>query len=128
MEKVIQVQNLAKSYKDVQAVKGIDFYVERGKFYAFLGPNGAGKSTTIDMISTSLQMDSGEVVINGYTLGKDDDKIRASIGVVFQDNLLDALLTVKENLYTRGSFYNMKGTQLKEAVEKAAAATEVTDF
>ena len=100
MDKIIEVQNLNKSYAEVQAVNGISFYVEKGKLFAFLGPNGAGKSTTIDIISTSLKADSGEVKINGYSLGKDDDKIRSAMGVVFQDNLLDALLTVKENLYT----------------------------
>jgi multidrug/hemolysin transport system ATP-binding protein len=128
MDKMIEVLNLTKSYGDVQAVKGIDFYVERGKLFAFLGPNGAGKSTTIDMISTSLKADSGEVKINGFSLGRDDDKIRSVIGVVFQDSLLDALLTVKENLYVRGSFYNLRGEQLKKGIEKAASATGVNEF
>jgi len=128
MDKVIEVLNLTKSYGNVKAVKDISFYVERGKFYAFLGPNGAGKSTTIDIISTSLKIDSGEVCIGGFNLGKDDEKIRSIIGVVFQDNLLDALLTVKENLYTRGSFYKLRGTELKIAVEKSAASTGVNDF
>jgi len=128
MDKVIEVINLTKSFGNVKAVKDISFYVERGKFYAFLGPNGAGKSTTIDIISTSLKADSGDVYIGGFTLGKDDEKIRSIIGVVFQDNLLDALLTVKENLFTRGSFYNLRGSELKTAVEKAAAATGVGDL
>lgn len=128
MDKVIEVVNLTKSYGEVKAVKSISFYVERGKFYAFLGPNGAGKSTTIDMISTSLKPDSGEVQIDGYTLGKEDEKIRSVIGVVFQDNLLDDLLTVKENLQTRGSFYNLKSKDLKIAVEKAVASTGVEEF
>ena len=54
MEKIIEVKNLHKSYGEVQAVKGIDFYVESGKLFAFLGPNGAGKSTTINVICTLL--------------------------------------------------------------------------
>jgi len=128
MEKIIEVRDLTKSYGDVQAVRGIGFYVEQGKLFAFLGPNGAGKSTTIDIISTALKADGGEVRIDGHVLGNDDEKIRSVIGVVFQDNLLDALLTVRENLYTRGSFYGLKGGELKAAVERAAGWTGVSDF
>lgn len=128
MEKAIEVLGLTKSYGHVEAVKDIDFYVERGKFYAFLGPNGAGKSTTIDIISTALKADKGVVKINGHTLGKEDAEIRSAIGVVFQDNLLDKLLTVKENLYTRGSFYNLHGNELKEKVNIAAKETGLLGF
>ena len=128
MEKIIEVKNLYKSYGDVKAVDGIDFYVERGSFFAFLGPNGAGKSTTIDMISTLLKPDSGEVIIDGLALGKDDFKIKKRIGVVFQDNLLDPLLTVKENLMIRGRFYHKSKQALKEAVDQTLEMTFITDF
>lgn len=128
IEKIIKVQGLRKSYGDVQAVAGIDFYVEKGKVFAFLGPNGAGKSTTIEILSTALQADQGRVEINGYTLGKDDPKIRSSIGVVFQGHYLDDLLTVEENLLTRASFYGFRSQKLKQVVEQAAFAAEVTDF
>ena len=88
MEKIIEVEHLSKSYKEVQAVRDISFYVEPGKLFAFLGPNGAGKSTTINAICTFLKPDGGEVKVNGYVLGKQDEKIRDSIGVVFQESLL----------------------------------------
>jgi multidrug/hemolysin transport system ATP-binding protein len=104
---IINVGNLTKNYGNVKAVKGIDFYVNEGELFAFLGPNGAGKTTTIDIICTLLKPDRGTVIVNGCTLGKQDDKIRKNIGVVFQDSILDNLLTVKENLYTRGSFYGL---------------------
>jgi len=128
LSNIIEVKNLRKSYGEIEAVKGIDFYVERGKLFAFLGPNGAGKSTTIDILSTLLKPDEGEVLINDYKLGKDDNKIRSSIGVVFQDNLLDNLLTVKENLELRGSFYNLEKDELKEAIRRAAGVCEVNEF
>ena len=102
MEKVIEVSHLRKFYKDVQAVKDVSFFVERGGLFAFLGPNGAGKSTTINTICTFLKLDSGTVVVNGHLLGKEDDLIRRDIGTVFQENLLDDLLTVRENLMLRG--------------------------
>lgn len=125
---IISVSGLTKSYGNVKAVRGIDFYVNEGELFAFLGPNGAGKTTTIDIICTLLEPDSGEITINSYTLGRQDDKIRKDIGVVFQDNMLDNLLTVKENLFTRGSFYSIPQKNLSESVERAAGAAGVKSF
>lgn len=116
MTNAIEVRELKKQYGDVLAVKGIQFSVEKGSLFAFLGSNGAGKSTTIEILCTLLEKTSGDVVINGYTLGtiKDNQAIRQSIGIVFQQSLLDPLLTVKENILHRGRFYNMPKAQLKE--------------
>ncbi len=128
MTEIITVDNLVKSYGSVEAVKNISFKVEQGKLFAFLGPNGAGKSTTIDIISTLLKEDSGKVTIKGNVVGIDDDKIRSLIGVVFQDNLLDNLLTVRENLLVRGSFYGLSKKDLNIAVERSAKACGVMEF
>ena len=128
MDHIIEVSGLKKSYGEIQAVKGISFFVERGKLFAFLGPNGAGKSTTIDMICTFLQPDEGTVTVDGFLLGRDDEAIRANIGAVFQDGLLDALLTVRENLRIRGSFYGLRGAVLDAAVRKAADATGISEL
>lgn len=128
MNKLIEVKDLKKSYGEVKAVKGIDFYVETGSLFAFLGPNGAGKSTTIEMMCTLLQPDSGEIKIAGYKIGEEDDKIRDIIGIVFQDGVLDQALTVRENLLIRGEFYHMKRRQLKEAVENAARTVEISEL
>lgn len=125
---IIDVSNLKKRYGNVEAVKGIDFYVNEGELFAFLGPNGAGKTTTIDIICTLLKPDKGNVRVNSYVLGEQDDKIRKSIGIVFQDSILDALLTVKENLYTRGSFYGLSSKELAHAVDKASSAAGVESF
>lgn len=126
--RIIEVKNLHKSYGNIHAVKGVDFYVESSKLFAFLGPNGAGKSTVIDIICTFLSPDSGEISINGYKLGKDDSEIRSVIGAVFQDGMLDALLTVEENLKIRGGFYNLKGSKLKAAIKDVAGKTNITDL
>ncbi len=128
MNKIVEVKSLEKSYKNVRAVKGIDFYVEQGKLFAFLGPNGAGKSTTIDMICTYLKPDGGEVIVDGYTVGKDDNEIRKKIGIVFQDSVLDPLLTIRENVTLRGGFYGLKGNELKKAVERACNIVGITDI
>ncbi|NMA24492.1 MAG: ABC transporter ATP-binding protein [Clostridiales bacterium] len=128
MGNIIEVSGLHKSYGSIHAVKGLDFYVEAGKIFAFLGPNGAGKSTTIDIICTFLKPDSGSVTVDGHILGREDSEIRSLIGAVFQDNLLDNLLTVEENLKTRGSFYGLRGKALNEAVKRAAEITGITEL
>ena len=125
---MIQVSNLVKSYKDIRAVDDISFYVRKGDLFAFLGPNGAGKSTTVDVICTFLKQDSGSVIINGNQLGVDDDAIHADIGVVFQEGVLDILLTVRENLVIRGAMYGLKGEKLDNAIKRVEKLTSLTDF
>ena len=120
MNHIIEVNGLKKSYGAVQAVKGLDFYVEAGKIFAFLGPNGAGKSTTIDIICTFLKSDAGTVEVDGHLLGRDDNAIRQSIGAVFQDGLLDPLLTVSENLHLRAGVYGLRGKQLETTIRDIA--------
>ncbi|MCL2255004.1 MAG: ABC transporter ATP-binding protein, partial [Lachnospiraceae bacterium] len=128
MDNIITVKNLKKSYGAYTAVKGIDFAVERGKLFAFLGPNGAGKSTTINIICTLLKPDSGEILIDGCMLGKEDDAIRRKIGVVFQDSILDERLTVNENLTCRAKFYLNDRAKINTAIKSAAEIADVGDF
>lgn len=128
MKNIIEISGLRKSYGNVEAVKGIDLQVQEGQFFAFLGPNGAGKSTTVEMLCTLLASDGGTVKIDGFELGRQDEEIRKRIGVVFQNNSLDALLKVEENLKLRGSFYGLKGEELQKAYKFAAESTGITDF
>lgn len=128
MKKIIEVHNLVKNYGDFQAVKKISFDVEEGSLFAFLGPNGAGKSTTIDVLATLITKNAGEVIINDWKLGEDDSEIRKSIGVVFQNSVLDNLLTVRENLEVRGSFYGLEGNILEERIAEASRITQCDDF
>ena len=75
MNSIIEVKNLIKNYKDVEAVRDISFNVEEGSFFAFLGVNGAGKSTTINILCTVLEKTSGSVVIGGNDLDREPFKI-----------------------------------------------------
>lgn len=125
MGHIIEVQNLKKSYGSVRAVEDMSFYVEKGKLFAFLGPNGAGKSTTINCICTFLQPDGGTVTVDGFTLGKDDDRIRERIGIVFQESLMDEGLTVEENLKLRGRLYHMSKAECEIALKRVAKITEI---
>ncbi|MFV0550645.1 MAG: ATP-binding cassette domain-containing protein [Anaerorhabdus sp.] len=128
MEKIISIENLKKTFKDINAVDDISFYVEKGKLFSFLGTNGAGKSTTINILCTLLQKNSGNVIIDNCILGIDDEKIRSKIGVVFQESILDPLLTVKENILTRGKLYNLSNEELKTSLQFVIQATDIQDF
>lgn len=114
MEQAITVEHLVKNYHDVQAVRDISFTVGQGELFAFLGENGAGKSTTINILCTILKKTAGEVTVLGHRLGKEDDAIRDQIGIVFQNSVLDDMLTVRQNLMTRGSYYGLSSAGLKE--------------
>ncbi len=111
----IRVESLTKSFGSLRAVDNLSFEVESGSVFAFLGTNGAGKTTTISCLTTLLQADSGEIELNGLTVGKDDRQIRSQIGVVFQDSILDPLLTVGENLKTKAAFYEVEGAEKRIA-------------
>lgn len=112
----IEVTNLVKTYNDKVAVNDISFTVEEGSFFAFLGANGAGKSTTIEILCTLRQATTGEVTVAGHSLGtlKGNEHIRRSIGIVFQQNLLDDYLTVYENIRHRGRFYQQSKKKFEE--------------
>ena len=118
MQKVLDIRNLQKSYGNLKAVDGISFSVERGSLFAFLGLNGAGKSTTINILCTLLKKDGGSVRVAGFDLDRDPEAIRRRIGVVFQGSILDARLTVKENLTIRASFYGINGEQWKKRLDE----------
>jgi len=124
----IKVENLVKNYGEIEAVKNISFTVEKNSFFAFLGPNGAGKSTTINIIATLLSKDSGSVSVLGKIVGKEDSLIRNNIGVVFQNSMLDDLLTVKENLIVRASFYNINKENLLKRINEINNLLEIKSF
>lgn len=125
---MIEVINLKKSYSTVQAVKGINFSVEEGKFVAFLGENGAGKSTTINIMATLLKKTSGDVIINGNKIDANDASIRNDIGVIFQGKMLDDFLTVKENIFSRGRLYGLSKQTIAGRLEHLTKKINLTEF
>lgn len=128
MEKAIIVSNLKKNYGQLEAVKSISFDVDKDSFFAFLGPNGAGKTTTIRMISTLLEKTSGDISVFGHTLDQENNKIKEKIGVVFQQKMLDDLLTVKENLEVRASFYGYTKNELNQRLDEIDTYIHFKDF
>ncbi|MCM1252525.1 MAG: ATP-binding cassette domain-containing protein [Clostridium sp.] len=128
MNDIITVTALKKYFREVKAVDDISFHVEQGETFGFLGINGAGKSTTINMLCTLFPATAGEVSICGYRIGKEDEKIRQSIGVVWQNNCLDERLSVKENLLVRGSLYGFSKNRLKERIVEIEKKLHLQDI
>ncbi|MGN0819092.1 MAG: ABC transporter ATP-binding protein [Christensenellaceae bacterium] len=114
MENIIEINNLNKSFGAIKAVQDISFVVKKGELFAFLGVNGAGKSTTISIMCGQLMQDSGSVLICGENTATDFSDISRKIGVVFQSSLLDATLTVKDNLRYRAGLYGITGKQFEQ--------------
>jgi ABC-2 type transport system ATP-binding protein len=100
---VIEVKNLVKSYKGVQAVDDISFGINKGHCFGLLGPNGAGKTTTIEIMEGIIQATSGKVLYSGKSIGED---ISQQIGIQFQSTALQDFLTVQETLNLFTSFYD----------------------
>jgi len=128
MQKIIKVDHLTKKFKELTAVNDISFSVEKGELFGFLGENGAGKTTTINMLCTLLVPTAGEVSLSGYQLGKEDVQIKQKIGVVYQDNCLDEILTVKQNLVCRGALYESDRRKQKENLERVCDILELKEL
>ena len=125
---IIKIDNLYKSFGDVKAVNNLSFQVKRGELFAFLGVNGAGKSTTISIICGQLQKDSGTVYINGMDAEHSLNAAKRTIGVVFQDSILDKPLTVKENLKSRAALYGITGKEFTDRLHELAEILDFNDF
>ena len=128
MSNIIEVKNLVKNYKDVQAVRDISFSVKEGSFFAFLGVNGAGKSTTINILCTVLEKTSGKITIGGFDLDKDAFAIKDLIGIVFQGSVLDKPLTVRDNLVSRAAYYGLSKADTKARIDELTEQFELTEI
>lgn len=114
----IVIQNLTKSFKDFEVLKGVDLSVVRGTMTALLGPNGAGKTTIIRILSTLLPHDSGKAYVNGHEVGEHPEKVRENIGLTGQYAAVDEYLTGKENLEMMGRLYHLTPTDAKNRAEE----------
>lgn len=125
MSHIIDIQHLNKSFGEVKAVQDLSLRVNEGELFAFLGVNGAGKSTTINILCGQLPKDSGRVTVDGVDLDVDRDAAKRGLGVVFQSSVLDAPLTVYDNLQSRAALYGILGADFKA---RLAELCELLDF
>ncbi len=103
----VEVEDLVKSYGEVDAVRGVSFAVAPGEVFGLLGPNGAGKSTTIDVLCTLTAPTSGAARVAGFDVVTRRDDVRRHIGLVFQDRTLDVRLTAEQNLRLHADLYGV---------------------
>lgn len=125
---MLKIEHLTKSYGEKKAVNDLSFKVKEGEFFAFLGVNGAGKSTTINIICGQLSKDSGRVEICGTDIDKDPDRIKRSLGVVFQSSVLDKDLSVRDNLESRAALYGIHGAEFKKRLSYLSGLLEFEDL
>ena len=128
MKNIIEIKNLDKSFREVHAVNDLSLKVKEGELFAFLGVNGAGKSTTISIMCGTLPKDGGEVIIDGKNVDTDMKEITKELGVVFQTSVLDAKLSVKDNLTSRASLYGIMGAEAKQRIKELASLLNFTDL
>ena len=114
MKNIIEIRHLRKSFGAVKAVQDLSFCVREGELFAFLGTNGAGKSTTINIMCGQLSKDGGTVVIDSADLDRSPAQIKRILGVVFQNSVLDAPLSVYDNLQSRAALYGLTGAAFKK--------------
>ncbi len=118
-DNIIEVKNVWKSFKTVQAVKGINLNIPRGKFVALLGPNGAGKTTLVEMIEGIQKPDSGEITIIGKHWKGNEDELHRIIGLSLQETRFIDKLRVSETLLLFASFFNLGKERVNEIIEIA---------
>lgn len=127
-DNIIEIKHLYKTFKDIKAINDISFKVKKGEFFAFLGINGAGKSTTISIMCGEEKKDSGEIYYNNLKLEDNLKDIRAKLGIVYQNNVLDKVLNVYDNLKLRASLYNITGKKFEEKYNTLSTLLDFKDL
>jgi ABC-2 type transport system ATP-binding protein len=117
-EPAIAVSGLRRSYGDHVVLDGIDLQVPAGTVFSLLGPNGAGKTTMVQILSTLIRADSGEVRVAGHDVAREPDRVRAGIGVTGQFSAVDSFLTGEENLLLMADLHHLgRGEGRRRAAE-----------
>jgi ABC-2 type transport system ATP-binding protein len=124
---LLMVNDLTKKFKNVEAVKGVTFSVQKGEAYGLLGPNGAGKTTTIQMITGLFPPSFGTITIGGIDMIQTPKKAQGLIGIVPQEIALYQNMSARENLKFWGRMYGLSGPLLKERVEEALELIGLAD-
>jgi ABC-2 type transport system ATP-binding protein len=124
---IIETKNLCKRYGSIVAVDNLSLEIEEGEVFGLLGPNGAGKTTTIHILATLLKPTSGTAFVNGFDSVRQSDKVRKSIGIVFQEPSSDDVLTGYENLKLHAMLYGVPRSQVGKRIEEILELVNLTD-
>lgn len=123
----ITIRGLTKSFGKLKVLEGIDLTVERGTMLALLGPNGAGKTTTVRILSTLLKPDAGEVIVNGFNVVHQANRVRGTIGLTGQYAAVDEYLSGRENLEMMGQLYHLNKTASKQRAQALLEQFDLVD-
>lgn len=124
----IEVKDVYKSFKTVQAVRGIDLTIKPGQFVALLGPNGAGKTTLVEMIEGIQKPDKGEILIMGKKWKGHEEELRQVIGLSLQETHFIDKLNVKETLRLFASFYKLDNNRVDEIISIVGLEEKVKSY
>ena len=124
---IIEVENLTKKFKDLIALNEVTFNVEEGEIFGLLGPNGAGKSTLISILCTLLYSTKGSARVCGFDVNTEAAKVRENIGIVFQEIILDDLLTGYENLRFFAKLGNISKLDRDEKIDDLLHLVDLFD-
>ncbi len=134
MPPILDIHSLTKTYtskiskQNKEALKGVSLQIEKGSIFGLLGPNGAGKSTLINIIAGLVNKTSGKVIINDFDLDKDPEKVRASIGIVPQEVVIDPFFNVYQTLEYYAGYYGIrKGQRRTDEILKALNLSDKAD-
>jgi ABC-2 type transport system ATP-binding protein len=124
---IVETCDLTKKYGKITAVEKLNINIEEGEVFGLLGPNGAGKTTIIKILATLLEPTSGTAKVNGFDVLKQPERVRESIGIVFQEPSSDELLTGYENIKLYAMMYGIPKEQIKSGITEALELVELTD-
>ena len=124
---LIKATGLTKRFDDFVAVDGIDFEVRQGETFGFLGPNGAGKTSTMRMISAVSPITGGTLSVLGLDPATEGPRLRSRLGVVPQENNLDEELTVRDNLFMYGRYFDIPKSELNDRIAELIEFVQLTD-
>lgn len=128
MTAIIEVKDLVKVYNgSIRAVDGVTFNVAEGEVFGFLGPNGAGKTTTISVLTTLLQLTSGECKVCGYDVATQPTEVRKSIGLVPQELTVDDDLSGRENMLLQATLYGVEQKLAKDRIDELLALVKLEE-
>jgi lipooligosaccharide transport system ATP-binding protein len=127
VEFAVEAKDLRKEFDQIEAVRGIDFAVNKGECFGFLGPNGAGKTTTMKMIGCVSPATGGSFHVFGLDPRIHLRKIKNRIGIVPQESNLDEALPVEENLTVYARFFNVPSSLARQRAEELLRFMELTE-
>jgi ABC-2 type transport system ATP-binding protein len=127
MDAMIRVEHLVRRFGNFEAVRDVSFEVGEGELFGFLGPNGAGKTTTINVLTTMLRPTAGEAFVAGFSVRRQAQQVRESIGVVFQEPTVDEGLTGWENLRVHADVYDVPLRVFRERALEVLRTVELDD-